>query len=119
MPTSAPEGHRRRIVLGLVLSVVVSASAMVAGAPDARQAIVVRGCVERDAAASAIVYTLVTGATSGVKVYRLRPSGSIELAPHVGHTVEVTGTVSEPVGRGRQDPELVVQRLTMVAPNCP
>ncbi len=73
----------------------LSAPTIVAQAAD----VTVRGCVERDAAASAPIYKLVTPAPA-VKIYRLTVPKDIDIAAHVGHTVDITGAVSaDPPGR--------------------
>jgi hypothetical protein len=80
--------------------------------------VTVRGCVERDAAASTPIFKLVTPAP--VKIYRLTAPKDIDVAAHAGHTVDVTGAVSaDPPGRSSsREPELVVKKLVMVSDKC-
>ena len=92
----------------------LAAPTVVAQAAD----VTVRGCVERDAAASTPIYKLVTPAP--VKIYRLSVPKDIDIAAHVGHTVDITGTVSaDPPGRSSsRESELVVKKLVMVNSSC-
>jgi len=80
--------------------------------------VTVRGCVERDAAASTPIFKLVTPPPE--KIYRLSAPKEIDIAAHVGHTVDVTGTVSaDPPGRSSsRESELVVKKLAMVNSSC-
>ena len=80
--------------------------------------VTVRGCVERDAAASTPIFKLVTPAP--VKIYRLTAPKEIDVAAHVGHTVDITGAVSaDPPGRSSsRESELVVKKLSMVSDKC-
>jgi len=80
--------------------------------------VTVRGCVERDAAASSPIFKLVTPAP--VKIYRLTAPKEIDVAAHVGHTVDITGAVSaDPPGRSSsRESELVVKKLSMVSDKC-
>ena len=79
---------------------------------SARQdAITVSGCVERDAAARTTVYKLVTKAANGSQIYRL--SGG-DVAPHLGHTIEVTGAVT----KGDRDQSIAVKTIKMVSDHC-
>ena len=93
----------------------LAAPTVVAQAAD----VTVRGCVERDAAASVPIYKLVTPAPA-VKIYRLTAPKDIDIAAHVGHTVDITGTVSaDPPGRSSsRESEIVVKKLTMVNSAC-
>jgi len=93
----------------------LAAPTVVAQAAD----VTVRGCVERDAAASTPIYKLVTPAPA-VKIYRLSAPKDIDIAAHVGHTVDITGTVSaDPPGRSSsRESELVVKKLVMVNSSC-
>jgi len=80
--------------------------------------VTVRGCVERDAAASTPIFKLVTPPPE--KIYRLSAPKEIDIAAHVGHTVDITGTVSaDPPGRSSsRESELVVKKLAMVNSSC-
>lgn len=100
----------------LIATAIVTAGVVVAYAQAAD--VTVRGCVERDAAASAPIFKLVTAAP--VKIYRLTAPKDIDIAAHVGHTVDVTGAVSaDPPGRSSsREPELVVKKLAMVSDKC-
>ena len=55
-----------------------------------------------------------------LKIYRLTAPKDIDVAAHVGHTVDITGTVSaEPPGRSSsREAELTVKKLTMVRDAC-
>ena len=77
--------------------------------------VTVRGCVERDAAARAAIYKLV----SGDRIYRLEPVGKVDLAGALGHTVDATGTVStRDTPRGRPESVLMVSGLKSVSTSC-
>ena len=97
-----------------VVWLTVATPIVVAQAAD----VTVRGCVERDAAASTPIYKLVTPAP--IKIYRLSVPKDIDIAAHVGHTVDITGTVSaDPPGRSSsRESELVVKKLAMVNSSC-
>jgi aspartyl/asparaginyl-tRNA synthetase len=109
-----------RIVRGILLcavSIAVTAHAVAEtglGADD----VTVRGCIERDAAASVVIYKLVAPDVSGTKIYRLTAPKDVDVAAHVGHTVDVTGTINPPPNGARQQPELVVKKLTVVSETC-
>ncbi len=78
--------------------------------------IVVTGCVEKDAASSTPVFKLVVPAPNS-KIYRLNAPKEIDVASHVGHTVDVSGSVAD--RQGSREPELTVSKLTMVRDSCP
>ncbi len=87
-------------------------SALAQGASE----ITVTGCVEKDAASSTPMFKLVTPPPSA-KIYRLSAPKEIDVASHVGHTVDVTGMVTE--RQGSREPDLAVSKLTMVRDSCP
>src|SRR5262245_50494606 len=77
--------------------------------------VTVRGCVERDAAARAAIYKLITGD----RIYRLEPAGNVDLAGALGHTVDATGTVStRDTPRGRPESILSVTGVKSVSNSC-
>jgi len=53
--------------------------------------------------------------TAGAR-YALMPEAGVDLKPHVGHTVRVTGT--ELPGGADEPPTLMVQSMQHVAPTC-
>jgi len=99
------------------VSIAVTAHA-VAGTNSGTDDVTVRGCIERDAAASVVIYKLVAPGVSGTQIYRLTAPRDIDVAAHVGHTVDVTGTVNPPPAGARQQPELVVKKLAVVSETC-
>jgi hypothetical protein len=78
--------------------------------------ITVTGCVEKDAASSTPVFKLVVPPPNA-KIYRLNAPKEIDVASHVGHTVDVSGMVTE--RQGSREAELAVSKLTMVRDSCP
>lgn len=76
--------------------------------------ITVRGCLERDAAASVPVFKLAAKSA----IYRLAAPKDIDLGPHVGRTVDVTGTVTAAATPGRPEAELAVKKLTDISNSC-
>ncbi len=87
----------------------------------AQQTVVLKGCLERDAASSTPVFRLVVSAGGGSKLYRLLPSSGIDLAAHVGHTVEITGTTTPPNSNdrgGHAEPDVTVKKLVLVSNGC-
>ena len=81
--------------------------------------ITLRGCIERDAATSTPVYKLVTSPPD-TKVYRLSAPKEIDIAAHVGHTVDVTGDITPgpPGGAANREAQFTVTRLLMVKDSC-
>ncbi len=87
---------------------------------DARPAqagtqITVTGCIEKDAAASTPIFKLIVPPPNS-KIYWLSAPREIDVASHVGHTVEVTGVATE--RQGSRQAEIAVSKLTMVHDNC-
>jgi hypothetical protein len=79
--------------------------------------ITVRGCVERDAASRAPLFRLVED--PGTRIFRLTAPKDIDVASHVGHTVDVSGVVTpDAPGRQAREPELVVKKLVLVRASC-
>jgi hypothetical protein len=113
----------RRLTPVAIIAAAVTVTWLAIGqSADARRQaadVTVRGCVERDAAASTPIYKLVTPPPA-LKIYRLTAPKEIDVAAHVGHTVDITGTVSaEPPGRSSsREAELTVKKLTMVRDAC-
>ena len=104
--------HLAVAVLVLALGAGIQAGSDVA---QADREVTVRGCVERDAAARAAIYKLVTGD----RIYRLEPVGKVDLAGSLGHTVDATGTVStRDTPRGRPESVLSVSSLKSVSNSC-
>ncbi len=111
----------RRLIAALPVAI-LAAAWLAAGLPSALAQggdVTVRGCVERDAAASTPIYKLVTPAPA-LKIYRLSAPKEIDIAAHVGHTVDIVGAVSpDPPGRSSsRESELAVKKLTMVRDAC-
>jgi hypothetical protein len=87
---------------------------------DMEQDVTVSGCLERDAAASSVVYKLVAKDASGdPKIYRLSAPDSIDLKAHLGHTIELTGTVTTASRNGRDELSMAIKSLKMVSSSCP
>ena len=101
-----------------VASLVLALGAGIQAGSDLAQSdreVTVRGCVERDAAARAAIYKLV----SGDRIYRLEPVGKVDLAGALGHTVDATGTVStRDTPRGRPESVLMISGLKSVSNTC-
>jgi hypothetical protein len=101
-----------------VVGLVVALGAGIQAGSDVAQSdreVTVRGCVERDAAARAPIYKLVTAD----RIYRLEPAGKVDLAGALGHTVDATGTVStRDTPRGRPESVLLVTGLKSVSDRC-
>ena len=101
-----------------VASLVLALGAGIQAGSDLAQGdreVTVRGCVERDAAARAAIYKLV----SGDRIYRLEPVGKVDLAGALGHTVDATGTVStRDTPRGRPESVLAISGLKTVSTSC-
>jgi hypothetical protein len=109
--------HRRfvRLASGTVLLAGLAGLTVRAVAGQGDATIIVRGCVERDAASKAPLYKLLEDA--GGRVFRLTSPKAIDLSSQVGHTVDVTGTLA-PAGPETRDPELLVKRLDLVRNAC-
>jgi hypothetical protein len=102
------------VVVSLVLAVGAGLQAG-SGVAQGDREVTVRGCVERDAAARAAIYKLVTGD----RIYRLEPVGKVDLAGALGHTVDATGTVStRDTPRGRPESVLAITGLRSVSNTC-
>ena len=99
-----------------VAMVVVASPRAGLAAPQGGSQITVTGCIEKDAASSVPIYKLVVPPPNS-KIYRLSAPKEIDVASHVGHTVDVTGVATE--RQGSREPELAVSRLTMVRDSCP
>jgi hypothetical protein len=101
------------IAAGSLLSIVIWAGE--ARAAQAGTQVTVTGCVEKDAAASTPIFKLIVPPPNS-KVYWLSAPREIDVASHVGHTVEVTGVATE--RQGSRQAEIAVSKLTMVHDNC-
>ena len=107
---------RHEVVLlaaAMVASIAQPGAALsVAQNPD----VTVRGCVEQDAASRTPVYKLI----SAGDIYRLEPTGSVNVAAELGHTIDATGAVTKrDSGRpGRQELVLTVKQLKTVSNSC-
>jgi len=97
-----------------------SVASVVAFAAAAGEDVTVRGCIERDAAASTVIYKLIVPPPTVPRIYRLTAPKDLDLSIHVGSTVEVTGSVDAPApGRGaRQEPSLTITKLTVIQKSC-
>jgi len=100
------------VACGIALATAGTRAAAAQGASQ----ITVTGCIEKDASTSTPVYKLIVPPPN-TKIYRLTAPKEIDVASHVGHTVEVSGTVNE--RQGSREPELAVSKLTMVRDSCP
>lgn len=100
------------LVIAAVATLAISRTALAQGSSE----ITVTGCVEKDAASSTPVFKLVVPPPN-TKIYRLNAPKELDVASHVGHTVDVTGMVTE--RQGSREPELAVSKLTMVRDSCP
>jgi hypothetical protein len=100
------------IAVGSLLSIVIWTGEARA---QAGTQITVTGCVEKDAAASTPIYKLIVPPPNS-KIYWLSAPREIDVASHVGHTVEVTGVATE--RQGSRQAEIAVSKLTMVHDNC-
>jgi hypothetical protein len=78
--------------------------------------VTVHGCIERDAASRTPIYKLAE--SPGTRLFRLTAPKEIDVPSHVGHTVDVTGTIADAGGRQTREPELVVKTLTDVRASC-
>jgi hypothetical protein len=78
--------------------------------------ITVHGCIERDAASRTPIYKLAE--SPGSRLFRLTATKEIDVPSHVGHTVDVTGTVADSGGRQTREPELIVKKLSDVRDSC-
>lgn len=105
----------RRTTRALAAAAVMAAMLTVVSAMQSIRAI---GCLERDAAARSPVYKLVAKIESGTRSYRLTTSGSIDLAPYVGKSVDVEGTATKKTVNGRDDWELAVQSFKVASDHC-
>lgn len=80
--------------------------------------ITVTGCLERDAAARTAIYKLIARSGGSTQQYRLTPTGSIDLAAELGHTIEVTGTLTRVQAGGREDASISVRQLKKISDAC-
>jgi hypothetical protein len=104
------------LIGALAVSMFVGRSVLAGG----QRAITISGCLERDAAARAPVFKLITKTASGTTIYQLSAAGPIDFAAEVGHVVEVTGSVTERDPRRPQDEAvLTVKSMRKIADRCP
>jgi hypothetical protein len=104
------------LIGALAVSMFVGRSVLAGG----QRAITISGCLERDAAARAPVFKLITKTASGTTIYQLSAAGPIDFAAEVGHVVEVTGSVTERDPRRPQDEAvLTVRSMRKIADRCP
>jgi hypothetical protein len=117
----APRGSRRWALVTLAVAAVglvpIGRFARSAFGRAGQDAITVSGCVERDAATRTPVYKLVARTGGGTAVYRLTSGADVDLASALGHTVEVTGTVSGG-DRPREERVITVQKLRSISDRC-
>jgi hypothetical protein len=79
--------------------------------------VTVRGCVERDAASRVPLYELLQDAP-GTRVFRLTFPKDVDVPSHVGHTVDITGTVTASASGQTREPDFTVKKLTVVRETC-
>jgi hypothetical protein len=83
--------------------------------PDSKS-VSLTGCLKAGKAANTFTLSNVTGETA---TYRLVGQGGVDLKPHVGHKVEVTGMrVPQGKGKGASD-RLNVTAIKHIAASCP
>src|ERR1700730_10043313 len=70
------------------------------------------GCLEKSADADEYQLTTKVGGTWEIK------SDSVKLGPHVGHSVMVTGVVSDATLHGTEHGHMTVTNLKMVSTSC-
>jgi hypothetical protein len=94
-----------------------------AQAPIARNYVVI-GCVSREAAAArgrggeaTYTYSITDSRSSPPARYRIDADAE-QLRWHVGHTLEISGTVTPASGGGAALPTLKVQSLTYISTTC-
>src|SRR4051794_34427618 len=75
--------------------------------------VTIRGCLERDAASSVAIYTIIEENGRDRRLYRLRPGPGIDLAAHLGQIVEVIGPLEAPRGGAHAEGEVTVRKLSM------
>jgi len=80
--------------------------------------VTVQGCLERDAASSVPIYTLIEENGRDRRLYRLRPGPGIDLAAHLGQIVEVVGPLEAPRGGAHAEGEVTVRKLSVIKPSC-
>jgi hypothetical protein len=76
--------------------------------------VTVSGCLERDAASRAVVYKLIARDV----IYRLTAPATINLAAELGHTIEVTGTLTRREAGGREELSIAVRQMKTVSNQC-
>jgi hypothetical protein len=85
-------------------------------AADESKTVSLTGCLEAGKGANAYTLSNVTGETA---TYRLVGTGSVDLKPHVGHKVQVTGMpVPQGKAKGASD-RLNVTAIKHIAASCP
>lgn len=112
--------NRRRLVL-IAAGFVAGVAGVSFFAPRLRaqgETITVSGCLERDAAARVAVYKLIARSGGAIQQYRLTAPGSIDLAAELGHTIEVTGTLTRREGGGREDAAIAVRQMKKISDTC-
>lgn len=82
------------------------------------ESITVSGCLERDAAARTAVYKLIARSGGSIQQYRLTATGGIDLGAELGHTIEVTGTLSRRESGGREEASIAVRQLKKISDTC-
>jgi len=104
----------RRIVAVVALAITTAA----VSALWASQSVHTVGCLERDAAARSAIYRLVAKIEGGTRSYRLTTTGSLDLGPYVGKSVDVEGTATKKTVGGRDEWELAVQSFKVASEHC-
>lgn len=115
------------VVCAVVVSVIAASTAQ---AGDKKGSSVVRatGCLQKGSEANSYVLSN----ASGGGTYELLPAAGVNLAPHVGHKIEVTGSTVKPNKAAKAEGEkgaskkeergerhLEVRAVKMIAAACP
>ena len=86
--------------------------------------VMVTGCLQEEAGGRFSLTEEPTAAAAAGKTYRLSASSGVDLKPHVGHKVQVSGTKAgkEPTAKvvEHQDPNMLkVTAVKMLSETCP
>lgn len=111
----------RRRVVAIAAGAVAAVAGLSLMAPRLRaqgETVTVSGCLERDAAARVAVYKLIARSGGATQQYRLTAPSSIDLGAELGHTIEVTGTLTKREGGGREDAAIAVRQMKKISDTC-
>ena len=109
-----------RVTTGVLVSTAIGVSSLAFGQtpsapPEPGVRYVAIGCLTRQGTAAAPRFVVTDTRGNASTAYRLTGDATM-LAPHIGHTVEVAGTLTTPAGT-RQD-TLKVNSLVWIASSC-